>query len=329
MVFIDWISTPAHKVFNQGLFFSLNRKNLPLYIYSEELTIPEQLSIYRAASSNRVLRALSVLKTCYKHRRQPIFLLTYDPLVLPLAVFFCRAIFVFEHNTTPEGKTFFKHALWQRLFLRGVTRFAQSLGQFATLRELGQRVVFLGSPLLECRPLKGGALSPLLVAPSNRLEVAELSRFAAAFLGYPIIVRASAVKSADAIFDGRLRITPVDWIHVDSHLANAKAIVVTATSGVRVSGWFNEAIRYCIPLVITSQSAQHLFENIYPGYPYLRAQELEDSADLNTKATNMQKELLRIGPEYVARYNESLRRRCFQAMEKAGWETAEEKLGSQ
>ena len=47
-------------------------------------------------------------------------------------------------------------------------------------------------------------------------------------------------------------------------------MVIALDSSVCGTGWYDEAIAFGIPVVITSVGQQNVFETTYPGYPFIR-----------------------------------------------------------
>ncbi len=281
VVFIDWVSSWYHNSFNQSLFEALGKPAGTFYFYSEEMQIHEGRICYRNVGSGRLFRAMDVVRLCRSLRGKTVFFLTYDPFFLPLLQFLNIGIAVYEHNTTPEPPRFWKHAAWQTVFLRRFTRLAQFPGQFDVLRSLGQRVIFVGSPLPPAVSMKNHSPT-IYLAPSDRVVPSELLKLAPFIQGVHVVVRSHGFsRESLALLKQQLPLEVVDYIDVDVTFPLCKAIIIAIDSAIRGSGWFNDAIRYGIPIIITSPNVQELFERTFPGYPYIKCQDISSPEDLN------------------------------------------------
>jgi hypothetical protein len=280
VIFIDWISTKEHRSFNDSLFWALQLKGQRVYVFGDVMRVAGQDNQVLPARGGRLARAWDVLKICWHQRREPIFLLTYDAMLFPVLQLFCSRLYVYEHNTTPEGALYRKHAIWQRtLFLR-VTRFAQFRMQHEILQRIGQKSVFIGSPLPEKAPLP--RLTPALyIAPSDRVEISELMKLKPFIGDTEVILRKYRFTPQQLVEIKRdINITVVDYIDTERCLPLTKAFLICLAGGARGSGWFNDGIRYGIPLIITDKSVQQVFEDTFPGYPYIPLDQMTSAADL-------------------------------------------------
>jgi hypothetical protein len=209
-----------------------------------------------------------------------ILLLTYDPLLLPLALLFGRQIIVFEHNTTPEEDSWMK-ALWQRVLFRKVRRLAQFRGQYERLVAMGQRVTYIGSPLQQI-DMKSTVrnISNIYAAPSYRADVELVYKYANILAGSEVLVK--------KLRDGRsfieppsgVKLSPVHRIDFQHPKGSLKAILITVDSRIRGTGWFNDAISNNVPIVVLSSKACLLFQETFPDYPFIDMSNLTDSNDL-------------------------------------------------
>ena len=307
MIFIDWISTKDHASFNSSLFSSLKLSKCRFYVFSETLRIEGLDNIVMECNGGRLTRALKVYKICWRNRNNPIFLVTYDPVVFPLLQLFCREIFVYEHNTTPETGGFSKHAIWQRLFFWKVVRFAQFPGQERELKKLGQICFFLGSPLMKSISNIVRKKPSVYIAPSGRMQVDELFKMRKFMGNSEVVIRRSSCS--DEQLDDlkkQVNVTPQEWIDLDEYLPKTKAIIITISSRIRGSGWFNEAIKFGIPLIITNPDMQKLFENTFPAFPYIRLDQVESVEDLEEQLIQINRFS---GEMYIKDYNERIRQR--------------------
>lgn len=306
MILIDWISAEDHTSFNESLFSALDLKPTHLYIFSEKLKGPKCPKTV-ISCEGRYRRTLKVLKLCAKHRNEDIFFLTYDPVLLPLVQLFCNRIFVYEHNTTPEREGFSKHAIWQRLFFHRINRFAQYPSQAYVLSKLKQRCFYLGSPLRKPEKRIVRTEPTLFLAPSFRLQVNELLKVKAAVQNREIIVKRGSLTAAELeLLMNSLNVTPLDWIDLNTYLSKTIAVIVTIASRTRGSGWFNEAIKFGVPIIITSKDVQELFEETFPNYPFIRLDETGTPARLESDL----KAVEGFAHEaYIDEYNKEMRER--------------------
>jgi hypothetical protein len=309
MIFIDWISPPAHKNFNRSFFSALQLSQPECHVFSSALVLPEVKCVLHAPSLRRWGQALKVLALLWIHRHNDIVLLTYDPLFLPLAVSLKPSILVFEHNTTPE-EGFSIRCLWQQLFFFRVRRLAQFQGQFERLQRMGGRVTYIGSPLLvpDADSSKHSLpnVSCVFLAPSSRAALSELDRFAHCLATATIVVKRTPTDSCQ---DGGLRtvhIKQVDWIEIAPQGRKVDGIIITIQSRIRGTGWFNDAIGYQIPVMTTNANASQLFEDTFPDYPFINLEQVSTAEELNCL-------LARIrafnSHEYVVQHNQAFRTR--------------------
>lgn len=305
VVFVDWISTKEHRSFNESLLSALSVRGSLLVTFAEVMRMRGQHNLVLPGQGGRLARAWKVGSICWAVRKRPILLLSYDPVLFPLLQLFCRRLYVYEHNTTPEGAMYRKHAVWQRLFFRRVIRFAQFPAQHETLKRIGQCSHLLGSPL----PPKEDVARPnpvLYVAPSDRIEPDVLVRLGPLIGRSEIVVRKFRFSADDLEFMApRINVTPVSYIDTDHYLPLTKAFAIAISSRVRGSGWFNEGIRYGIPLIIIERGAQEIFEKTFPGYPYVAPDRVGSPSDLEVELQKVS-EFDRGG--YIVEHNARLKR---------------------
>lgn len=278
IIFIDWISTPYHADFNQNFFGALDCKDAQLFVFDDGLILDDQKTEKQTISESRFRRACQVIKLCWRHKKQKIFLLTYDPVFIILIQLFCRHLNVFEHATIPEGRSYRKHAIWQRLFFWRVRRFAQFPQGLTVLKLLKQNVVYLGSPLATYTPVNQREDCDVFLAPSDRLEAAELLKLRSFIKDAPVVLRKSALSAEEFSKVGcQMTLRPTAWIELDELLPKLKAVVIGVNSEIRGSGWFNDAIAWGMPIVITSESTIEIFKATFPEYPFCTANSDEDA----------------------------------------------------
>lgn len=300
MIVIDWISTPDHRNFNRAFFGLISQKITKCFIFSEKLVIPEVGCELLEAPESRLRRALYVIRLILAHRNSNILLLTYDPLLLPLALMFGGQIIVFEHNTTPEEDSWVK-ALWQRVLFRKVRRLAQFRGQYERLTAMGQRVTYIGSPLQQI-DMKSTTRnrSNIYAAPSYRADVELVYKYANILAGSEVLIK--KLPDGKAHIEPFLGVTlsPVHRIDFHHSSGSLKAILITVDSRIRGTGWFNDAISNNIPIVVLSSKACLLFQETFPDYPFIDMANLTESNDLE-KALKGSEDFPRFS--YISKHN--------------------------
>lgn len=307
MIFIDWISPKAHAAINRNLLDALHVRNAKLYVFDRALENVSQDTVLMTGSKGRLARAVQVATLCWHHRREAIFLLSYDPILIPILQLYCRRLYAYEHNTTPEGEAYTKHSLWQRLLFYRIVRFAQFPGQHAVLEKLGQKSTYLGSPL-SVQLADAPRRSPhLFLAPSNRINANELARIAPFLSGAEVVVRRTHFSDAQLeVMRKEVNMRPVEWIDLDTLLPQTRAIILTVASRIRGSGWVHEAFLFGVPLVITHPDMCALFEETYPSYPYVRLDAVNSAEEFEAalaRADVMDR------PTYAASHNTAIRAR--------------------
>lgn len=284
MIFIDWISTPDHRNFNRAFFSALALKNLSCVVFSERLVIPEVECLLMSPCSGRVSQALRILKLVWKNRRESIALLTYDPLFVPIASMLKKDLLVFEHNTTPR-KGLSKHLVWQVLFFGRIRRMAQFPAQHDRLLRIGNNTTYIGSPILPMKSLvetkKKPSMPFLFIAPSFRAVISELNRYDNLLGGATILVKkAVGTMSIETQNHQNFAIQYHDRIEFCHEGRRVDAVIITVQSRLRGTGWFNDSISNRTPIIITNPNTKVLFEESFPGYPFIALDNVEDSDQL-------------------------------------------------
>lgn len=319
IVFIDWISTPDHAGFNQALFEALRLEDACCYIFDDSLETNAIPCRRGPASEGRLARFWAVREICAKHRCDQIIYLSYDAVLLPFLGLQTRRSMTFEHNTVPEDGRMTKHGLWQWLLFPKILRMAQFPAQHEALSELGQRSVYIGSPILTDRFQEQSVFASSarqLLVPSFRAEPDEIEKIAKTALRYAIIVKQAAVADIDFSDAVRNRLTPVDRIEMDTNRSDIIGIVITVTSRIRGTGWFNDALARGIPLVISNSNALELFQETFPGMPCISLSEISSDDDLSTQLHTPD---ATANFDQILRHNETIRARFLQACTDLGW----------
>jgi hypothetical protein len=291
LLFIDWISTPDHKRFNDAFLCLLNLDEVVCIVFSKRLATKYSFYKFINSSCNRLLRAVDVLKIISKQKNDlPVILLTYDPLLLPLIYLFFSNIIVFEHNTTPSyGLS--RHYIWQRLFFRNVTRMAQYPSQFIRLKMMNSKVFYIGSPLsseAQEHVNSKSACPHLFIMPSYRANIAELIRYSDILFRSIILVK-SIHKNKNLINESirNIEIRFLERIELLYKGRIADGGIITVQSSLRGTGWFNDLIADRIPILITSLDTKKLFEETFPKFPFIYLEEIKDRIQLNIALNNI------------------------------------------
>lgn len=308
MLFIDWISPPNHRNFNRSLFSALRPQGARCVVYNSELIIPEVECILVKQEKSRLAQAIRMFMLVIKNREREILFLTYDPVFLPFVCFFKKLIVVYEHNTTPE-KILSKHSIWQKLFYKKIYRLAQFPAQYEMLSCLGAKAAYVGSPLM---PNGGGhkphadySLPFIFAAPSNRVVVDELKQFSDLLNGATILVKTGAT-STNIDSPKKYKLKQLDRIEFYLADRDIDGVIITVRSRIRGSGWFNDAICHCTPILISNENARLLFEETFPEYPYIQLEKVKDRAHLE----NLMEEVSQFNSSnYVKLHNAQLRTR--------------------
>ncbi len=313
--YIDWISPKEHASFNRAFFHAIQDQNATLYVFSEQMRNDKVKSIYIAAPEARLARAKQVLKLCWEKRAERVFLMTYDPLMVPIAALICRSLRVFEHNTTPEETPYNKHAIWQSIFTRRIVRLCQFPGQVRRLKGLGQNCHYLGSPLPAHRPIapKTDGAGHFVLA-SYRSSAAEIVPLVPFIQGADIVIKRKALEDASFQAVRGVQFRPVDFFEIDQPEAPIRGLIIAIRSAVRGTGWFNDAICRGIPILITSPETATLFEQTFPDVPYVRIFDCKDQDEFDAQlraCTQFD------ASAYITAYNRSMKERFRQ--ESAGY----------
>tara|TARA_B100000787_G_scaffold30935_1_gene20784 strand:- start:10968 stop:11924 length:957 start_codon:yes stop_codon:yes gene_type:complete len=272
VTFIDWISPINHRTFNRSFFSSIGIEKSDYYIFSRELEIPSLTNYVLSEGHSRTARAIHVLRIIFKNRKRKVVLITYDPIFIIVALLFARRLFVIEHNTTPEKPRFFKHAVWQLIFLRGLTRLALFKEQVTVLEKLKQKCIYLGSPIPVYKSSKQEFIptEKYYLSPSYRAETKDLGPLANIFAKSPLMVKkATAISTED--FDGHAVILRYfNFIDLEKERHNIKAIIISGDMGARISGWVNEGLGYGVPILAANNQVEEAMDNNFPGFPFVR-----------------------------------------------------------
>ena len=284
MIFIDWVSTPDHRNFNRSFFSALALKNATCLVFSKALIIPEVKCLLMPLSIGRIRQALKILRFIWRNRKESIVLLSYDPLFVPFASIIKKKLLVFEHNTTPVNG-FSKHLVWQKLFFGRVRRMAQFPAQYGRLLCIGNNVKYIGSPVMPVMDLeqtKRVHSSPyLFLVPSYRANILELERYSELLSGTTILAKKIVgLSSAEVHSVHNLNIHYLDRVEFFQDGRMVDGVIITVQSRVRGTGWFNDSISNKTPIIIIDQDTKALFEETFPGYPFISLDCIENQAQL-------------------------------------------------
>ena len=318
MIFIDWISTKDHINFNRAFFFSLNVNNSCCFIFSKELIVDEIRCILIKHKNGRIARTLSIIQLCWRYRNDQIVFVTYDPVFLPIIFFIKKKIIVFEHNTTPEEAKLSKHFIWQKLFFRNIFRMAQFHGQLEILEKLTRHTAFVGTPLTlaDRSSVNINQSKKYFIAPSYRASLRYLERAVPFIQGSRLVIKKSVYKKDIKSQCSGIFIDPVNRINLEEDYSNILGVIITVDSKVRGTGWFNDAIKYGIPVIITNVNANKIFKELFPGYPYINLVEINCQSLFNIK---MREAINFNATSYVTKHNSDFKKRFAICCELAGW----------
>ena len=286
VLLIDWISPPNHKNFNRSFFSALGIEGYDFHVFDVSLILGNQRTELHKGAGTRFFRFIKVLHIIFFSAKKKVFLLTYDPIFLPILTFSGKEIIVFEHNTVPD-KGINKHALFQRFFFpKSVLRVCQYASQVERIRDLGGFSCLLGSPLRFMQRYNRGDWGDdlLLVAPSARERLVAILDFADMLTGSTIIAK----KASDALnaslepkLSGRnIELVLKNRVEISVNGGAVDAVLITVSSDLRGSGWFNDAIGLGVPIVISCNKTRNLFEAEFPDYPFVFVADVADKSDL-------------------------------------------------
>lgn len=275
LIVIDWISTPDHRLFNRAFFGCLQLNKTNCYVFAKELMIPEVRCLYLKSSDNRFGRLLSIIRLIRTLKNKKILFLTYDPLLLPIITLFKRELYVYEHNTTPEyGLS--KHFLFQKLFFsRRIVRLCQYLPQLERLSEITSSAVYLGSPVrlfkkhIFGEPDSAWAPTGVHLAPSYRADLSAIEKFSELFKETTIIAKNAVAYTINNSSHDKIKwkfLKRVDFIYEGLEV---DSVLVSVSSSLRGTGWFNDAIGYNVPIIIFNKDTKSLFTETFPGFPFV------------------------------------------------------------
>ena len=295
MIFIDWISAPAHKNFNTAFFSNLKKnKHHKLFIFSNSLKNKKINCVLKKNEKNRFIRFLEIIKLCITFKNNSIFFLTYDPLLLPFTKLFVKKkIFTYEHNTVPE-KFFNKHSIFQFFFFQKFIRFAQFKGQRKILRKLNQNVYYLGSPLLKINLKKNKiykkSINKYFISGSDREDLSSLRKKTDLIKNYKIYVKKKIFTKSELV-NKKLHnnFVFVKNIKLSNFQKNILGFIISINSSVRGTGWFNEAISRCIPIIILYKKTRKLFIETFPNYPHIFLDTIKNNNHLQSQIKKINK----------------------------------------
>lgn len=311
-IFIDWISPPDHALFNRSFISSLNIENNDFYIFSDKLKL-DGLNNILLKEENRFRRFIKILYICLKNRKKKIFFLTYEKPFIPVLSIFCRNIFVFEHNTTPESLSLSLNTIWQKYLFRKILRLTQYPMQFEVLKKLKQKTHFLGSPLNYNEETKLQDKDNTFLVPGTRLSVSEIFKIEHLLANVTLLIKTNSFSDKEVeTLNRKFKTNLVNRIDFDNDLKSVKGIIITSKSRIRGSGWFNDAIKFGIPLVITDNDTKVLFTETFPNYPFIDPKELTSISDFELKLENI-RNYDRL--KYVENYASSMKNKMHQILQ--------------
>jgi len=320
IVFIDWISTPNHANFNNAFFNCIELDNACCYVFDDKLQTDAIACRSARSGSGRFNRFLAVRELCRQHRGDKIIFLTYDPVLLPLTGHLGFRAMVFEHNTTPETKTT-KHAIWQKLFFHRFMRLTQFPAQQSFLEGIGQKSLYVGSPLqsekgmkLAKRRVRGP--NSYFIAPSHRASLKEIVKLAKLDSNIRTVVKKTVFDRTPLPPDLVEYLIPVDRIDLTSTSENILGIIITVSSRLRGTGWFNDAVAHQLPIVISNHNAMMLYIETFPGFPYVALEQIDTANELFTQLEDPK---YIVGKDMIFSHNQAVKSRFMSALAMWGW----------
>lgn len=265
MIFIDWISPPNHASFNKAFFQSIQLDSLTYVAFHNDLHIDHVNCQITHGDNKRLSRFFEVIETIRKYPSEQIFLLSYDPLLVPLLMFYhSKMVFAIEHNTTPPVDSYLKR-LFQFFFYRRLFRFAQFPAQQIHLHRITNHSTYLGSPLQlpneQQQEIKASD-DLTFIFPSPRANISELLAVASDFRDRKIIVKYEIVKDAlDKLPDN---IMVINRINLDDYKETNLVFLFALETEIRGSGWFNEAVTNNAIIVHLNDISRNVFAETFP-----------------------------------------------------------------
>jgi len=281
MILIDWWSPKPHLEFNKNLYKFMSDVN-QLYIFDSHLKGLEDKCILKKNYKSRFLRAFSVINICLKHRKEKIFFISYDVLFIPIIQVFAKKIFCYEHNTTPESLELNKHALWQRLTFFNIKRLCQSLSQKNQLDKINQKSYWVGLPVSETERLIKEYREKVFVFVSERLNANDAKKIVPHLYG-KLLVKKSIKDFNELNIPMEIKVYRKEKINIPEDFNNAEALIIAINSNIRGTGWYIEALKYGVPIIITSKKQAKVFESTYPGYPFISTDDINSKSCLKDR----------------------------------------------
>jgi len=72
-------------------------------------------------------------------------------------------------------------------------------------------------------------------------------------------------------------------INIPEDFNNAEALIIAINSNIRGTGWYIEALKYGVPIIITSKKQAKVFESTYPGYPFISTDDINSKSCLKDR----------------------------------------------
>ena len=207
-----------------------------------------------------------------------ILFITYDDFYVWISQFFVKTIFSFEHKTTPDSHLIDKHALWQRLLFYKIQRLCQSKAQEEVLRKMGQRCDWLGLPISQTNIQKKDENVGSFLMVSELINI-DLAQVVSNILYGGVKIKKN-VRNLENLSLKNVSIDTVDRFEFPEDLLTAEAFVLLTDSPVRGSGWFAEAVKFGIPLILVTSEQQNVFEGTFPGFPYVKGDKITSQREL-------------------------------------------------
>ena len=275
--FIDWLSPKAHFNFNSAFIARLGDLVSPTYhVFDKSLSLPQVTNVLHDGCGGRIKRAIMVAQLILKYRHDRIVLLTYDPIFIVFFRLIAFRSFVIEHNTTPEQPRFWKHALWQLMFTRGLKRLALSVGQVNVLTKLKQCVMYIGTPLnngkfvSSCHDLS----ADYFLCPSYRSSRVDLDNISPLIRGSALMIKNGTDLNSELFMSNEIIVRRVGDIDFESESYNIRAILISSPNSIRLSGWIQEGIERNIPLIACNSFVDSAIAENFPSFSFVRLDDI-------------------------------------------------------
>jgi hypothetical protein len=176
------------------------------------------------------------------------------------------------------------------------------------MKLLSQNATYVGSPLLcsmsQRRSNKKDTLSQIILAPGARAKISLLEEYGEILKSFTIY--AKWTKNHPNLSGSKLQLVYKDYLDFPTKKNNQDlaAIIITSDGKYRGSGWFNEAISYGVPVIITSAENQRIFSETFTKYKYIDLRQIGTFEDLKSKVLSQE---YSSRPQDILEHNEKIK----------------------